>query len=284
MGVAQYILLLTPLLLAIFVQYKIILPPTKWCKDTTGGLLGEAYIQSEQDAFQFATQAVEEGYSIWDEPSTNWETMYTNGYKLHVESRRVTSGPFAKSGILLTRAVGTIIGADADVVYDHFITPEGLLLLDPTMDVEEAAKYIERYKKDEKTYVDIHKSFNAMPPGVTDRYHLVLNGYYTKERYFFCKSIVHDSIPGSSRYFQFGNETASSARQTQTDEHGVRAVNTFHFHIQPTLDKKGSIVRMANYVDFQVGSTLMNWLISKAFFPGVYERIDGMFGRGNNYS
>jgi len=273
--VAPYFAML-PLLVAIFVRYKIIIPPTKWCKETKGGLLGEEYIQSKQDAFKYASKAVEEGYSIWDEPSTNWETMHKDGDKLHVESRRITEGPFATSGILVTRATGTIIGADADEIYDHFITPEGLLLLDPTMDVEEAARYIERYTKDNKTYVDVHKSFNAMPPGVTDRYHLVLNGYYTKERYFFCKSIVHDSIPGASPYFEFANETSST--NPIQDEHGVRAVNTFHFHIQPTQDKKGVVVRMINYVDFQVGSTMMNWLISKAFFPGVYERIEAMFG------
>ena len=86
-----------------------------------------------------------------------------------------------------------------------------------------------------------------MPPGITDRYHLVLNGYYTKERYFFCKSIVHDSIPGASPYFKFTNETSS---QPTKDEHGVRAINTFHFRIQPMPDKKGVIIRMINYTDF----------------------------------
>lgn len=278
MAVAHYSFsLLLPLLMAIFVRYKIIIPPTKWCKETYGSLLGEEYIKSKQDAFKFARRAVEEGYSMWEEPSSNWETMYKDGNNdIHVESRRITEGPFATSGILVTRATGTIIGADANAVYDHFITPQGLLLLDPTMDVEEAARYIERYTKDNKTYVDVHKSFNAMPPGVTDRYHLVLNGYYTKERYFFCKSIVHDSIPGASSYFEFTNAT-----QPTNDEHGVRAVNTFHFHIKPAQDKKGVIVRMINYADFQVGSTMMNWLIPKAFFPGVYERIGAMFGESS---
>eukprot|EP00574_Skeletonema_japonicum_P009226 CAMPEP_0201720890 /NCGR_PEP_ID=MMETSP0593-20130828/5720_1 /ASSEMBLY_ACC=CAM_ASM_000672 /TAXON_ID=267983 /ORGANISM="Skeletonema japonicum, Strain CCMP2506" /LENGTH=284 /DNA_ID=CAMNT_0048211603 /DNA_START=152 /DNA_END=1006 /DNA_ORIENTATION=+ len=282
MVVTPYFSLL-PLVVAVFV-YCVVTPPTRWCKQTRGGLLGEEYIQSKQDAFNFARRVVDEGYSIWDEPSTNWETMFKAAdNKLHVESRRITEGPFATSGIFVTRATGTITGADADAVYGHFITPEGLLLLDPTMDVVEAARYIERYTKDKETYVDVHKSFNAMPPGVTDRYLLVLNGYYKKDRYFFCKSIIHDSIPGASPYFIFANETSSAlpVPATTRDEHGERAVNTFHFHIQPTQDKKGAIVRMVNYVDFQVRSTMMNWLISKAFFPGVYDRIEAMFGKAS---
>ncbi|GFH49972.1 hypothetical protein CTEN210_06448 [Chaetoceros tenuissimus] len=274
-----HFMILIPVMISIFVHYKIILPPTKWATNTGGSLLGEEYLQSKQDAFQYAAKAVKEGYSIWNEPSTNWETMYKNiENQLHVESRRITQGPFAKSGILLTRATGTIEGANAEKVYNHFITPEGLLLLDPSMDVKKAAEYIERYTKDNGTYLDVHKSYNPMPPGITDRYHLVLNGYYTKEKFFFCKSIVHDAIPGSSPYFHFANETESTLNEPINDEHGVRAVNTFYFHIEPTLDKKSSIVRMVNFVDFQMGSTPMNWLISKGFFPGVFERMEEMFG------
>ena len=274
----QPFMILIPIVISIFAYYKIILPPTKWATDTGGALLGEEYIQSNQDAFQYAARAVKEGYSIWNEPSTNWETMYKNNNQLHVESRRITEGSFATSGILLTRATGTIEGANAEKLYNHFISPEGLLLLDPSMDVEKAAEYIERYTKDKGTYLDVHKSYNPMPPGISDRYHLVLNGYYTKELFFFCKSIVHDSIPGSSPYFHFSNETKSISNEPMNDEHGVRAVTTFYFHIEPTFDKKSSIVRMVNFVDFQMGSTAMNWLISKGFFPAVFERIEEMFG------
>ena len=65
------------------------------------------------------------------------------------------------------------------------------------------------------------------------------------------------------------------------DEHGLRAsVNTFYFHIKPTLDKNGNIVRMVNFVDFSKWDvTPMNWLfkISKGFFPSSileFERIE----------
>ena len=70
-----YLSALLPLLTAIFVRYKIIIPPTKWCQETYGSILGEEYIQSKQDAFKFAERAVEEGYSMWEESSSNWETM-----------------------------------------------------------------------------------------------------------------------------------------------------------------------------------------------------------------
>lgn len=260
-------------LVSMLVYTKIIHPPTQWAQNTHGSLLGEVYLQSEKDAFDYAKQAVAEGYSIWDEPSSNWELMHStvdDKMSLEVEARRITEGSFATSNILLTRASGTIVGASADALYDYFISTEGLTLLDPSMNVTQASTYIQRFEKSKKVYLDIHESKNPLPVA-TDRYHLVLNGYYLNDKFFFCKSIVHDCSP----YFTFENATTSAQQQQQQDER-VRAVNTFYFHIQPTPN--GSLVRMVNFVDFQMGSTMMNWLTAKGFFPGVYERIQEKFG------
>lgn len=279
---------LVPVLGTVFYRF-IILPPKSWAKGTGGNLLGEVYIRTKQDAYDFADMAVHEGYSLWDEPSSNWQVMHNSsqlsggGQKYHtlvVESRRITEGPMAGSNILLTRSSGTIPGADPDEVYNFFISPEGIQLLDETMDPEKVPKYIERYPwkgagKDAR--LDVHESFNPMPQGIADRYHIVLNGYRTKERFFFCKSIVHDSRPGSSVYYKEKDLSTVNANDSR-----VRAVNTFYFHIKPTEDgSRGSVVRMVNFVDFRMGSTLMNWLIAKAFFPGVYSRIQKKFGIEN---
>lgn len=263
-----------PLVASLF-YLKIVLPPQNWAQFTSGDLLGEVYIRDERDARRFSDRAVQEAQRIWDEPSSNWESTHETE-TLKVEVRRITEGPFAESGVLLGRSTGTVVGANPEEVYKYFISPDGLQLLDPTMDPDEVQKYVERFGSPEKgSYLDIHESVNPMPPSVTDRYHLVLNGYFLRRRFFFCKSIVHDSIPGSSPYFDFGNGTASGAAEA---EPRVRAVNTFYFDIQPTTDGKGSVVRMINYSDFRVGSTLMNWLVAKGFFPGVYQRIGEKFG------
>ena len=262
-------------LIASLVYLKIVLPPRSWAQNTSGGLLGEAYIRGERDARQYADRAVQEAQQIWDEASSNWENTYDSD-ALKVEVRRVTEGLYANSGILIGRSTGTVAGANPDEVYNYFISPEGMQLLDETMDPDQVKKYIERYGSPERgSYLDIHESFNPMPPGVTDRYHLVLNGYFLRKRFFFCKSIVHDSIPGSSPYFSFTNQTASDVARVDPR---FRAVNTFYFDIQPTLDGTGSVVRMVNYFDFQFGSTLVNWLVAKGFFPGVYQRIGEKFG------
>ena len=87
-------------------HYKINVPKTVLCEQTL----------NEKDATTFAKQAIQEGYSIWEEPSDNWETMYSATtvtspsmvQNLTVESRRITEGPYSTSNILLTRASGII--------------------------------------------------------------------------------------------------------------------------------------------------------------------------------
>ena len=270
------------LVLAYLFQTKIVDPPQRWAKDTTGNLIGEVYIQTKDDALQFANEAIAEGFQIWDEPSSNFEVMHnstTSSEKLLVEARRITRGPFQSSNILLTRSTGVIVGADPDAIYNHLISPEGIQILDETMDPAKVPKYIERYDWDgfgKDARLDVHESFNAMPPGVKDRYHVVLNGYYTKERYFFCKSIVHDSKPGSSPYYLTEDDAILEANNK---DDRIRAINTFYFHIAPTKDSRGTVVRMINYADFIMGSTVMNWLIAKAFYPGVYGRLKSKFER-----
>lgn len=160
----------------------------------------------------------------------------------------------------------------------YLIGPDGIQILDETMDLEKVNESIETYEwkgfgKDAR--LDVHESFNAMPPGVKDRYFIVLNGYYTKERFFFCKSIVHDSRPGSTPYYETADN--QDLREANTKDDRVRAYNTFYFQMSPTEDRTGTVVRMVNYADFMMGSTIMNWMICKAFYPGIYERLRAKF-------
>lgn len=274
-----------------FYRY-IICQPRTWAEGTTGHLIGETYVRTEREAFDLAASFVQEGYDIWDEPSSNWMVMHNSSISsgvrtsgndgsssssLLVEARRITEGPMAKSNILLARSSGFVAGANADEVYNYFISPSGMQLLDPSMDPDKVQQYIERYNwkgGGKGAHLDIHESFNPMPPGVADRYLVVLNGYRTKDRFFFCKSIVHDSRSGSSVHYD-GPKT-----KNQTVDPRVRAVNTFYFHISPVDDGrgKGSLVRMVNFADFAIGSTMMNWLIPVGFFPGVYQRLEEKFG------
>jgi len=293
-----------PVLLSGIFYRAVVVPPRVWGEGTSGGLLAEARIRSKEDALDFADKAVREAFGLWAEPSSNWQIMHNSSFSnnnssssssssntLVVEARRITRGPYSASGILLGRSRGEVVGADPDEVYNFFASPDGMKLLDESMDVEMAAKYIKRYDWREGegsgggrdgTRLDVHESFNPMPWIVADRYHVVLNGYRTGDRFFLCKSIVHDSRPGSSVYFTDDGGGAPAAKAMPDDDGRVRAVTTFYFHISPLFNESdktiGSIIRMINFADFQMGSTLMNWLICRGFFPGVYRRIVDRFG------
>mmetsp|Transcript_43208 Transcript_43208/g.131564 ORF Transcript_43208/g.131564 Transcript_43208/m.131564 type:complete len:188 (-) Transcript_43208:803-1366(-) len=156
---------------------KIVVPPQRWAVGTTGGLIGEVHIADEKDAHNFASDAVAEASAIWSEQSSNWEVMH-NASNLSVEARRITEGRYKESGILLTRSEGIIEGADADEVYNFFISREGLQLLDPTMDPDEIEKYIERFdwkNAGKGAHLDVHESFmRSVPPGMEERYYCSL--------------------------------------------------------------------------------------------------------------
>lgn len=250
------------------------IPPTQWAKGTKGGLIGEILVHNRNDAHLHASAFVEEAFAIWSEPASNWEVTH-DASDLVVEIRRITSGPFAASGIHLTRANGVVPNANPDEVYDFLTSEEGLLMLDPNMDPDEIANNIETYPwkgHGKGSHLDVHESFmHAVPPMMEERYYIVLNGYDIKDRFFFCKSIVHDARPGSSIYYE--------GVAVETDDPRVRALNTFYFRMTPTEDGTGTMVQMINYVDLRMGSTMMNWLLGKAFYPGVFGGLKEKFAK-----
>jgi len=276
-----------PVLFAVLFYAFIIRPPTRWARGTQGGLIGEVYIRDVNDAHRHAAQYVEEANAIWSEPSSNWEITHGSNTKngasnnLITEVRRITEGPFLNSGILLTRSDGIVEGAtDPSEVFDFLTSIEGLKMLDPSMDPEEANKHIESYAwkgHGRGSHLDVHESFiRAVPPGMEERYHIVLNGYDKQNNFFFCKSIIHDGKPGSSAYFSDIDGKVPAAA-LKTEDPRVRAVSTFYFRMTPTEDKKSTRVQMVNFADAQMGSTMINWILGKAFFPGVYDGLQKRF-------
>ena len=260
----MYLLLVPTVFAALYGM--VVIPPRRWAKHTSGGLIGERRIENSKDAHQLAKEVVAEAFALWDE--RNWEVMH-NASNLVVEARRITEGPFKTSGILLHRADGVVEGANPDELFRFLTSVEGLLLLDPALDPAEAAKYMERYDwKGRGSRLDVHESFTRdVPPGMKERYYITLNGYDYSDRFFFCKSIVHDARPGSSPYYEAG--------PVATEDPRVRAVNTFYFRMTPT--RGGTRVQMINYADVMMGSTLMNWKVGKLFFPSVYDKLRERF-------
>ena len=255
--------------LAVLFYRTIVLPPQQWAKHTSGGLLGEVHIKDSKDAHKLADDSKAEAFLMWEEPSSNWELMHNETY-LRVEVRRITEGPFNTSGLLLSRSEGIVNNVTPDELYRFLTTPIGLQLLDPNLDLDEAAKYIERYDweghgKDAR--LDVHESFNRVVlPGMSERYYIVLNGYDYHQRFFFCKSIIHDSKPGSSPYYEGSPMPTTDPR--------VRALNTFYFQMMDAPSGQGTLVRMVNYADLRIGSTMINWMTAKVFYPDLYSKLN----------
>ena len=76
-------MLVIPTLAMGFAFYRyIICQPRTWADGTTGNLIGEVYVRTERDALDFAASFVQEGYKMWDEPSSNWMVMHNSSINL----------------------------------------------------------------------------------------------------------------------------------------------------------------------------------------------------------
>lgn len=268
------------LLVAFVILILAIRTPRSWAKDTQGGLIGETYIKSHQEAKEFADKCTKEALSIWSEPSSNWQEipqppMLTDDeIGLKVEARRVTSGPLAKSGVLLTRSEGSVLG-DASDVFHLLAAMEGSKILNPDSDPVSTNKNIEKIsnwksKENPENKLSIQESFfNNLPPGCAKRHHVLINIQDVEEKILVCKSIVHDSRPGASSYFVNRTKESSDDR--------VRSLVSLAIQVIPEVSSSGqprSFIRIINWTDFLWSSDLMNWFICKGFYNGVYERLN----------
>uniref|UniRef100_A0A7S4N7E0 START domain-containing protein n=1 Tax=Odontella aurita TaxID=265563 RepID=A0A7S4N7E0_9STRA len=262
----------------------LVLSPQWWAPGTSGHLIGESLIDSASDAVSYAERGIEEAFWLWDEPSSNWEVVHRSGgddgdEALVVEARRITEGPFADSGVLLTRAEGalnvdTLLGSagngtqslTADEVFAFITSPDGFAVIDPISDPEEFSKYVERYdgwkghqrrgkgrkRGRGKPRLEVADAYVHLPPPLSERLFVVLNAIDPKTRVFVSKSVLHRDRPGSSVYFSESQE-GENASVTDSDEE-AKAEAVAHGPSHDGIERVRALNTFAVSVEEQVPS------------------------------
>eukprot|EP00567_Pseudictyota_dubia_P011939 CAMPEP_0197457600 /NCGR_PEP_ID=MMETSP1175-20131217/46501_1 /TAXON_ID=1003142 /ORGANISM="Triceratium dubium, Strain CCMP147" /LENGTH=294 /DNA_ID=CAMNT_0042992005 /DNA_START=37 /DNA_END=918 /DNA_ORIENTATION=- len=247
-----------------------LLAPCLWASGTSGGLIGEVVIDSSESARSYAYSAIDEALAIWEEPRSNWEVVQRTPKSqdrvgLLVEARRITEGPFASSGVMLTRAEGVLrLGGrrTADEVFHFLASPEGRTIIDPDCDPDDYATKLESisgWPKGRKKRGATQGRLEVAEIKTQGREFVVLNAIHPTQRIFLSKSVLHSDRPGASRYYQEDSETKENSFSKQ----GNRAVNTFAVELFPFTEDNGKDairVRMINYVDMMPPhSSFTNW-------------------------
>jgi hypothetical protein len=266
-----------------------LLAPLSWAPNTTGGLLGEAPIRSLADAYSYADTAVQEALDIWSEPQSNWQVLTltndtdtdtSSSLSLVVEGRRITEGPFATSGVLLTRANGILPANNrysADEVFAFLTSIEGFLVIDPFSDPDDFSKYVERYpgwregpNASVNAKLEVADAALHLPPPMSERRFVVLNAMDPTSRIFVSKSVLHKDRPGASVFFDKDDDEFSE--HSEDGGRMVRVINTFAVQIHP-LESGRLSVQMINFIaDGIIHSSFVNW-VDYAFFPGLFGRL-----------
>mmetsp|Transcript_16453 Transcript_16453/g.47278 ORF Transcript_16453/g.47278 Transcript_16453/m.47278 type:complete len:314 (-) Transcript_16453:272-1213(-) len=261
-----------------------LLAPSLWASGTSGGLIGETVIGSPEAARSYADMAIEEAVSIWDEPRSNWEVVQNTPKSqdkvgLFVEARRITEGPLASSGVMLTRAEGILrLGGrrTADEVFDFLSSPEGHAVIDPDSDPDEYSETlltVPGWPKGRKRKGTKPGSLEVAGSSMQGKEFVSLNAVNPTRRMFVSKSVLHNDKPGSSRYFEDGDASHNEVFAKQ----GNRGINTFAVEIDDIVEDNGKEaikVRMIKYADLMPPHrSFMNWSNCKFFFPGVFKRL-----------
>lgn len=193
--------------------------------------------------------------------TTGWKVECDNKI-LCVESKAV-SGDFEKAGVLVTRSSG-VIKADGRKFFEYMTSPKGYAVIDPVSDPDDHEKEpLERYQWGDGRRLEAAvttTNIKGLPPSDF----VVLNAIDTEELIFASKSILHNSMPGGSKY--------SSAGQPENGRE--RAINTFVIKVVP-IDENSCKVMCINYADMggKTNSAINNFINTKAFFPPLYSRM-----------
>jgi hypothetical protein len=267
----------------------VLLAPLSWAPNTTGGLLGEAPIRSLADAHSYADTAVQEALDIWSEPQSNWQVLTltndtdttstdtSSSLSLVVEGRRITEGPFASSGVLLTRANGILPannGYSADDVFRFLTSVEGFVVIDPFSDPDDFSKYVERYpgwREGPNAKLEVADAALHLPPPMSERRFVVLNAMDPTSRIFVSKSVLHKDRPGASVFFDKDDD--EFPKPSEDGGRVVRVINSFAVQVHP-LENGRLSVQMINFIaDGMIHSSFVNW-VDYAFFPGLFGRLN----------
>lgn len=253
--------------------------PTSWALDSTGSLLAEFLVDSPDKAKEFADLSIQEVKSIWDEPSSNWYTMYNGTQfarnRLTVECRQVTEGFLKDSSVHLARSEGIFRGVTAKEALDFMASPEGFAILDPAgsrtdfyQTIESIPGWREGGAKTEIAQLNIPGRFVFL-----DRHFLVLSSMIPEEGIFVAKSVLHSSRPGASALYAGTTEENSNDNQ-------LRSLVTYAFKVEPEVLKNGEEVinvKMISYVNLFLYEKLMSFASCKWLFPDLYRGFQAAF-------
>lgn len=211
------------------------------------------------DAAAHADRMIAEANRIF--ATTGWQVESAkNG--VTVESKPV-DGVFKSSDVCVTRARG-IIQAPAKALFDFITSPKGYAVIDPVCDPDDHAKEpLEVYEWRENCRLEAALAGTNIP-GMKPCDFVVLNAIDGDAMVFASKSILHDSMPGGSKYSSAGTP----------DNGHERALNTFVIKIEP-IDEKSCLALCINYADMagKTSAGMNNFINKKVFFNPLYKRM-----------
>ncbi|CAB9502373.1 expressed unknown protein [Seminavis robusta] len=260
------------ILLGMYLQQPIV-----WAPGTKGGLRGELPIDTMEQAHAFADMSITEADKLWDEPSSNWRTIYDNQQPLSVECRSVTQGPYELSSVLVARAKGAIRASSADQVYEFLSSPEGLSLILNAMGQSNNRTYqtietIPEWREGASTEI-AEITLPGLGPILSDRHLVVQTSRIPEDRILVTKSVLHKSRPGASSFYKRNVESSSS--------NSVRAVTSFAIKVnEETTLKNGQDVveiRFISYVNLFLTEGIMSYISCQWLFPSVFQKLQERF-------
>jgi len=224
---------------------------------------GTEYLIEErvvEDPTDFAELMFDEVYRLL--ATTGWKKEYQKKGLL-IESKPIC-GPLAISGVLVTRA-SAVVKASAQATFDMLVSPEGYAVIDPVSNPgDHKTPPLEIYKWKEGCRLEAAVA-TTKHPMMTACDFVVLNAIDPLSRTFASKSILHDKVPGGSKYSgvvksSLGNE---------------RALNTFAIKIDP-IDLNSCRVYSINYADMagKTSARMNNFVNVKVFFRLLFKRIN----------
>ncbi len=219
-------------------------------------LIGEEYIT---DAPAHAQKMFAEAKKMF--ATTGWATEL-NKDGLIVQSKPI-DGVLKASGVDVTRASG-IVKANAQKFFDFITSPKGYAVIDPVSDPDDHSKKpLQVYDWHENGRLEAALATTNIPMLEPSDF-VVLNAIDANERIFASKSILHESMPGGSKY--------STAGKPQNGRE--RALNTFVIKVE-AIDENTSRVLCINYADMvgKTSASINNMINKKAFFPPLYKRM-----------
>lgn len=193
--------------------------------------------------------------------TTGWK-IESEKNNVYIESKNI-SGPYSESKVLITRAC-SVLNINAKEFFEYITSPEGYAVIDPVSNPDDHTKKpLEVYKWKDSGRLEAANA-NVEIKALPATNFVVLNAIDNDELLFSSKSIIHNKMPGASKYID----------DKIPENKKIRAINTFSIKVEE-ISKNKCRVLCLNYADMS-GKTspgINNFINRKAFFQGLYKRM-----------